>query len=143
MSIKWNKLITIAFYYSKISFYYYGFNLLSIIYSNIPDLLPILWDKLKAMSFFALEDLPTSGQRVHGVPRFVLTPGFDFPFRGHIRQRCFPRFLAEADLSAGVADFAALGKAVDDISMRGDAGLHAWDNFFHQSNTGQATLPLR
>ena len=110
---------------------------------DIPGLFPILGDKLKAMSFFALDDLPTSGQRVHGVPRFVLMPGFDLPFRGHIRQRCFSRFLAEADLPAGVDDFTALGKTVDDISMRGDAGLHAWDNFFHQSNTGQATLPLR
>lgn len=98
--------------------------MLSIVYSNIPGLFPILGDKLKAMSFFALDDLPTFGQRVHGVPRFVLTPGFDLPFRGHIRQRCFSCFLAEADLSASVADFAALRKAVDDVSMRGDAGLY-------------------
>lgn len=110
---------------------------------DILGLAPILGDKFKAMSFSALDDLPTSGQRVHGVPRFVLMPGFDLPFHGHIRQCCFSRFLAEANLSAGVADFAALGKTVDDISMRGDAGLYTWDNFFHQSNTGQATLPLR
>ena len=110
---------------------------------DILGLAPILGDKFKAMSFSALDELPTSGQRVHGVPRFVLMPGFDLPFRGHICQCCFSRFLAETDLPTGVDDFTALGKAVDDISMRGDAGPYTWDNFFHQSNTGQATLPLR